>query len=56
MSDPAIRKEVIKALAYGKSFAEIRRCMNVSDDLIHSCTLKEIEAKRQELKDKGYIK
>lgn len=51
-----IRREVIKALAYGKTREEIKRCMEVSDILIDSISEGEIEAKRRELKGKGYIR
>lgn len=50
------RREVIKALAYGKSHAEIRECMGVTDDDIDSVTVAEVDAKREELKGKGYIR
>ena len=51
-----IRREVIKALAYGKTREEIKRCMGVSDMIINSISEGEIEAKRRELKGKGYIR
>lgn len=50
------RREVIKALAYGKSHAEIRECMGVTDDDINSVTVAEVDAKHAELKAKGYIR
>ena len=50
------RREVIKALAYGKSHAEIRECMGVTDDDINSVAVTEVDAKREELKGKGYIR
>ena len=50
-----VHREVVKALAYGKTNAEIRTCMDVSDKDIKSINEKEIAAKRKELKAKGYI-
>lgn len=50
------RREVVKALAYGKTNAEIRLCMEVSDEEIQSITEREIVAKSAELRAKGYIK
>lgn len=50
-----ISREVVKALAYGKSHAEIRECMNVTDDDINSVTVAEVDVKHAELKAKGYV-
>ena len=49
------RREVIKAIAYGKSPAEIRECMGVTDDDIDSVTAAEVDAKHAELRAKGYV-
>lgn len=50
------RKEILKALAYGKTHDEIKAAMNVSDEAINSITAAEIAAKRDELKGMGFIK
>ena len=51
-----IRREVVKALAYGKSIVGIRDVMGVSALEIKSITKEEIAAKREELQRKGYVK
>lgn len=54
MNNPT-RKEILKALAYGKTHAEIKAAMNVSDEAINSITAEEVAAKRDELKGMGFI-
>lgn len=51
-----IRREVVKALAYGKKSVEIRDVTGVSAAEIKSITKEEIAAKRAELHRKGYVK
>ena len=51
-----IRREVVKALAYGKGPAEIAAVMEVSVEQVKSIPQEEINAKRAELKGKGYIR
>lgn len=41
-----IKRQIIKALAYGKTHEEIKECACVSDDDINSITAKEIEAEK----------
>lgn len=51
----AIRCEIIKALACGKTNAEIKAAMNVTDEKIKDITPEEIEQERQYLREMGYI-
>lgn len=51
-----IRREVVKALAYGKSIVEIRDVTGASAAEIKSIGKEEIAAKREELRRKGYVK
>ena len=51
-----VYREVVKALAYGKSIVEIRDVMGVSAAEIKSIGKEEIAAKRAELQRKGYVK
>ena len=51
----AIRKQIIKALAYNKSKEEIKECMNVSDEDIDSITDEEIKAEKNYYKEMGYL-
>lgn len=51
----AIRKQIIKAFAYGKSKEEIKECMNVSDEDIDSITDEEIKAEKNYYKEMGYL-
>ena len=51
----AIRKQIIKALAYNKTKEEIKECMNVSDDDINSVTAEEIEAEKAYYREMGYL-
>ena len=51
-----VYREVVKALAYGKSIVEIRDVMGVSAAEIKSIGKEEIAAKREELQRKGYVK
>ena len=50
-----IRREIVKALAYGKKTVEIRDVMCVSTAEIKSIGKEEIAAKRAELQRKGYV-
>lgn len=51
-----IRREVVNALAYGKSIVEIHDVMGVSAAGIKSIGKEEIAAKREELRRRGYVK
>ena len=51
----AIRKQIIKALAYGKTNDEIKECMNVSDEDIDSITSTEISDEQNYYKEMGYL-
>ena len=50
-----IKRQLIKALAYGKSKDEIKACMGVSDEDINSITADEIEAEKAYYKEMGYL-
>lgn len=50
-----VYREVVKALAYGKTPAEVSEVMGVSKSAVESIAEEEITAKRSELKAKGYI-
>lgn len=52
----AIHCEIVKALAYGKTRAEIRRVMKVSEEEIDRVTAEEVAAKREQLRKAGYIR
>lgn len=51
----AIRKQIIKALAYNKTKEEIKECMNVSDEDVDSITDEEIKAEKNYYKEMGYL-
>lgn len=51
----AIRKQIIKALAYNKTKEEIKECMNVSDEDIDSITSTEISDEQNYYKEMGYL-
>ena len=51
----AIRKQIIKALAYGKTNDEIKECMEITDDDINSVTAEEIEAEKAYYREMGYL-
>lgn len=51
----AVRKQIIKALAYNKSKKEIKECMNVSDEDIDSITSQEVNAEKAYYKEMGYL-
>lgn len=53
---PDVYREVVKALAYGKSTAEICSIMGVSEKDVNSIPRVAIDCKREELKGKGYIR
>ena len=50
-----IKRQLIKALAYGKSKDEIKACMEVSDEDIDSVTAEEIEVEKAYYKEMGYL-
>ncbi len=49
------KRQLIKALAYGKSKKEIKECMDVSDEEINSITAEEIEAEKVYYREMGYL-
>ena len=49
------KRQLIKALAYGKTNDEIKECMNVSDEDIDSITDEEIKAEKNYYKEMGYL-
>ena len=49
------RRECIKALAYGRSRAEVCAVMNVSEEDVNGITEKEITQQRNYLTKMGYI-
>lgn len=51
----AVRKQIIKALAYGKNKEEIKECMNVSDEDIDSITSTEIADEQKYYREMGYL-
>lgn len=50
-----IKRQIIKALAYGKSKKEIKDCMGVADSDIDSVTAEEVEAEKAYYKEMGYL-
>lgn len=54
---PEIHKEIIKALAYGKTAAEIKEAMpGVTDAEISAIPQDVIDKRRASLAEKGYIR
>ena len=54
---PEIQKEIIKALAYGKTAAEIKAAMpGVTDEMIQAIPQDVIDKRRASLAEKGYIR
>ena len=54
---PEIQKEIIKALAYGKSATEIKAAMpGVTDEMIRTIPKDVIDSRRASLKNNGYIR
>ena len=54
---PEIQKEIIKALAYGKTAAEIKEAMpGVTDEMIRAIPKDVIDKRRASLAEKGYIR
>lgn len=50
-----VKRQIIKAFAYGKSKEEIKECMNESDENIDSITDEEIKAEKNYYKEIGYL-
>ena len=50
-----VKRQIIKALAYGKTNDEIKECMNVSDEDIDSITAEEIKAEKAYYREMGYL-
>lgn len=50
-----VKRQIIKALAYGKTKEEIKDCMGVSDEDIDSITAKEVEAEKAYYREMGYL-
>lgn len=51
----AIRKQIIKALAYNKTKEEIKECMNVSDDDINNIAQDEVDKEKAYYREMGYL-
>ena len=49
------KRQLIKALAYGKTNEEIKECMEITDDDINSVTAEEIEAEKAYYREMGYL-
>ncbi len=49
------KRQLIKALAYGKGREEIKECVDVSDEDINSITAEEIEAEKAYYREMGYL-
>lgn len=50
-----IKRQIIKALAYGRNKDEIKDCMGVTDEEINSISTAEIKAEQDYYKEMGYI-
>lgn len=50
-----VKRQLIKALAYGKSKDEIKDCIGVTDEDINSITATEIETEKAYYKEMGYL-
>lgn len=50
-----IKRQLIKALAYGKSREEIKECMSISDEDINGVTAEEIESEKAYYREMGYL-
>ena len=50
-----VKRQIIKAFAYGKNKEEIKECMNVSDEDIDSITDEEIKSEKNYYKEMGYL-
>ena len=50
-----VKRQIIKAFAYGKSKEEIKECMNVSDEDVDGITSQEINAEKAYYKEMGYL-
>lgn len=51
-----IKRQIIKALAYGRTKDEIKDCMGVTDAEISSISAAEVKAEQDYYKEMGYIK
>nr|DAY59780.1 MAG TPA: RNA polymerase alpha subunit [Caudoviricetes sp.] len=51
-----VKRQLIKALAYGKTNDEIKECMEITENDINSVTAEEIEAEKAYYREMGYIK
>ena len=51
-----VRKQILKALAYGKGEEEIKECTGVSDEDINSITQDEVDKEKIYYKEMGYLK
>lgn len=50
-----VKRQLIKALAYGKTKEEIKDCMGVSDEDIDSITSTEIADEQKYYREMGYL-
>lgn len=51
-----VKRQLIKALAYGKTNDEIKECMEITENDINSVTAEEIEAEKAYYREMRYIK
>ena len=49
------KRQLIKALAYGKTNDDIKECMAITDDDINSVTAEESEAEKAYYREMGYL-
>lgn len=51
-----VKRQLVKALAYGKTNEEIKECMGISDEDIKAIATEEVEREKAYYKEMGYIK
>ncbi len=50
-----IKRQLIKALAYGKSREEIKECMSISDEDINNIAQDEVDKEKAYYREMGYL-
>ena len=50
-----VKRQIIKAFAYGKSKEKIKECMNVSDEDVDNITSTEIADEQKYYREMGYL-
>lgn len=50
-----IKRQLIKALAYGKNREEIKECMSISDEDINSIAQDEVDKEKTYYREMGYL-